>query len=146
MPNIIHTLNTSMMSYQFRLSWRFIFSYIVFVSARLASSSPRYWSTARSMRPTGNSPRPLEYDCGLLASSSQSERRTAISEDMACTLAWSLKGGTYCTASVPWILMLREKTQPEIHTSRGRHPTLPRRVHHTAPIFAAPSRKALYFC
>lgn len=88
------------MGYQFRLSWRFTFSYRAFVSALLGlpSNSARYWSIAWSILPTGNSPRPTE-DCGRRASSNQSPRRTAMSEEMAWTLGWSLNGGI-CVARI----------------------------------------------
>lgn len=80
--------------YQYFLTVRFAFSYNALVSTRLGSSSARYWSIAASTRPAGNSLRRM-LAWGRVASANQSVMRMAISDEIAWTLAWSLKGGTF---------------------------------------------------
>jgi hypothetical protein len=136
----VNQLKNNGFFYQFRRSCRLIFSKASLVSVRVASNSTRYCSTARCIRPTGNSStrRPVD-DCGRLASSIQSPRRTAISEDTAWTLFWSLKGGTYNQG----MSHLHKKLRDNIHGIHTSHVTRPIPLgmgRHTVPRSAEPSQ------
>ena len=81
----------------------------------------------------------------LLSQSTQSLRRTAISDDTAWTFAWSLKGGICAIHGQCHLAVERQEfSVPATHTSRGRCPTLPGMALHTGLISEKPIRTELY--
>jgi len=130
--------------YQFRRSCRFMSSKVSLVCVRVASNSTRYCSTARCIRPTGNSStrRPVE-DCGRLASSIQSFRRTAMSDETACTFVWSLNGGT-CNIAFSKVRARNENMCIHgIRTSHAIRPIPPGMVRRIARGSGAPTRRVI---